>query len=180
MIVLIIASVLMAFAVPELGKVFKRTEMKSAVRDLVTTMRLARELAVFTGDLVELRIEMEKSLYYLKIYSEEKKKYQRKEAEEDFEQTRYLPKKVVFAQIDAEEGDESTNIVSIFFYSDGTASSTKIVIEDEFKKQATVEVFRNTGMAVVEMPEKPKKQQAPAAAEVQAATPPVTEEPTAE
>lgn len=156
MVVVIVISILATVGFPSFKNLYYKSELKTAARDLITTIRLARSLAVFTGDIVELRIDVDNVRYRLEVHKKDEDKdddrrHRREHKTQAHEGIRHLPGDVWFVEIESEYGDAGANIVSTFFYPDGTASYTSILLENVREKQAFIEVFQNTAMARLTM-----------------------------
>lgn len=153
-VVMVVLSIVMALSLPNFRGMTQKSELKTASREIVSTVRLARSLAVFTGKLVVLKIDVDGRKYRLVVEKDEKEK------EDDrvntYERVRELPRDVKFSNIEADEGDLENNIVYVFFYQDGSASQTLITLENKKGRQADIEIYRNTGMARIKINETEK------------------------
>lgn len=158
LLVVALLATLAAVTVPRMGGTFTATEFRTAVRDLVSTMRYARQTAVVSGEGVELRIEPEAGRYRLvqvALDSEGRVEGEIEEFEEDAvrlageaRQEQVLPESVFFALLYV-GGGEVGGEPRIVFYPDGSATGAIIGLMNEEGKAVQLELFRTTGMTRV-------------------------------
>jgi prepilin-type N-terminal cleavage/methylation domain-containing protein len=152
MVVVVILGVLMAVSAPTLRGVHERNKLRAASRELAALVRFARQQAVLRGHSTEVRVNAELGKYRLFLDPPEKGRRirsSRKIERSPMEKTRYLDAKqgkILFLSIDSPtEPAPRSGAARIEFFRNGSASPTRIVIEDEKKRLMTVEIAASTG-----------------------------------
>lgn len=166
MVVVVIIMVLVGLAAPGMRSTIQSTRMKTAARELVGTLRLARNYAIISEHPVSIEFDLEKYRYHAYVLDHlgnklEIRKRNYKSSAEDrlpplsrrLSSWQELPYKVYISAVYTSAPlTEDTDLAQVIFYADGSASPTTIALEDFTDKPRTmsIEVYRSTGMARVE------------------------------
>ena len=142
-IVVVILSILLLFAVPNMRGVYERNKLVSASRQIISLIRYARAEAITGEREIELTFDVERNKYWLdlkkfdRILGSGDRKTERREL---IEQENSLPQFVYFNKItteDDEEGQEKTDVIT--FYPDGSATGASIVLVNKTPRKKSPE-----------------------------------------
>lgn len=142
-IVVMILSILLLFAVPNMRGVYERNKLVSASRQIISLIRYARAEAITGEREIELTFDVERNKYWLdlkkfdRILGSGDRKTERREL---IEQENSLPQFVYFNKItteDDEEGQEKTDVIT--FYPDGSATGASIVLVNKTPRKKSPE-----------------------------------------
>jgi prepilin-type N-terminal cleavage/methylation domain-containing protein len=142
-IVVVILSILLVFAVPNMRGIYERNKLVSASRQIISLIRYARAEAITGEREIELNFDIEKNKYWLdlKKYSHILGSGDRKaERPELIEQELSLPQFVYFSKVTTENdeaGREKTGIIT--FYPDGSATGASIVLVNKTPRKKSPE-----------------------------------------
>lgn len=155
MIVVVILSTLLVFAVPNMRGLHERNKLIAASREIAGLIRYARAEAITGEREIEFKIDISNREYNLDL-----KKYSRvlgsgdrkAQKPEMIEQVHELPQFVFFKKVETEddpEGREKTSTLT--FYPDGSATGALIILENRTprsKKSSfmSIEVSRATAL----------------------------------
>lgn len=142
-IVVVILSILLVFAVPNMRGVYERSKLVSASRQIISLIRYARAESITGEREIELNFDIEKNKYWLDL-----KKFSRilgsgdrkAERPELIEQELSLPQFVYFSKVtteDDEKGLEKAGIIT--FYPDGSATGASIVLVNKSPRKKSPE-----------------------------------------
>ena len=142
-IVVVILSILLVFAVPNMRGIYERNKLVSASRQIISLIRYARAESITGEREIELNFDIEKNKYWLDL-----KKFSRilgsgdrkAERPELIEQELSLPQFVYFSKVtteDDEEGREKASIIT--FYPDGSATGASIVLVNKTPRKKSPE-----------------------------------------
>lgn len=142
-IVVMILSILLLFAVPNMRGVYERNKLVSASRQIISLIRYARAEAITGEREIELTFDVERNKYWLdlkkfdRILGSGDRKTERREL---IEQENSLPQFVYFNKITTEgdeEGQEKTDVIT--FYPDGSATGASIVLVNKTPRKKSPE-----------------------------------------
>jgi prepilin-type N-terminal cleavage/methylation domain-containing protein len=162
MFVVVILTTLAALSFPRMKGTFFKARVNKAARDVVGTLRMARNTAVVREKPCEVRLDAENDLYMLVLLDEffqeieqpRKRTYRKKKSTHavnmEILRPRRLPKDVHFDTIYSSTDLTEDDLSRIIYYPDGSATPTTISIRDESNLGLSVEVYRTTGMAHIE------------------------------
>lgn len=164
MLTLSIMVVLAMIALPKMRGMMGRSELDAAVRDLTATLRYARHFAVLRGDGCQMVIDPEAKTYVLTLAEIDRDGYPLEEDASsrnredsgprmsgDFAARKVLPRNLFFTLVhsSAPLNDRDGN-PRIVFYPDGSATSAILGVQDDRGKAFRINVYRTTGLAIVE------------------------------
>ena len=135
MIVVVILSTLLVFAIPNMRGLHEQNKLNSAAREIAGLVRYARAEAITGEREIELKIDIANRKFNLDL-----KKYSRvlgsgdrkAQKPEMIEKIHELPQFVFFNKVETEddpEGREKTS--SLTFYPDGSATGALIILENK-------------------------------------------------
>ncbi len=163
MIVITLLGVLAAVTVPKMGNIFRHGQLEAGTRDLVATLRYARHAAILRGDGVEVRFDPENRKYQMlpvKLDAdgqpEEQQRVRRREEKGRFQLNAEatlvhdLPPSVFYNLIHSSAPlTEERSLPRIIFYPDGSATPSKIGLQNSENRAFAIEIYRTTGLASV-------------------------------
>ena len=142
-IVVVILSILLVFAVPNMRGIYERNKLVSASRQIISLIRYARAESITGEREIELNFDIEKNKYWLDL-----KKFSRilgsgdrkAERPELIEQELSLPQFVYFSKVTTEDDEEGRKKASIItFYPDGSATGASIVLVNKTPRKKSPE-----------------------------------------
>jgi len=155
MIVIVILGVLITVTAARLKGTSQRAALLGATREIVGGFNAARQAAISTHRDVWLKFDVNKDRWWinLNVAREEEDRHAHfdRNARYSLEIPHELPPKVSFIeattgeQIYPEDENERDRLPVIVFHADGSASGGHVVLENENKRQMTVEVAQSTG-----------------------------------
>lgn len=163
MVVVAIFAIVSVLVIPRMSGTFRKGELKSAARELASTLRFARHQAVVRGGGCEVRFDPEQGRFQavaVKLGSDGLPIEDADLAEEredgdinfdgDAARIRTLPSNVFFTVIHTtappSEGNKRPRVI---FYPDGSATAAFIGLQSKDDKALSVEVYRTTGLSTV-------------------------------
>ncbi len=153
MIVMVIVGIMASVTIPSLRGPYEFNKLRGGAREVVALMRYARSTAIMSEVEVPLEIDTEKDRFRLNLdkVAAKKKPEQRKAIREGSEASwRQLPKEVVFAAVYSwDDPKKDKSIAQIVFYPDGSASDSRVVLENRDKKMMTIVLNRATALAEI-------------------------------
>ncbi len=155
MIVVVILSTLLIFAVPNMRGLHERNKLITASRQIAGLIRYARAEAITGEREIELNIDIANHEYNLDL-----KKYARvlgsgdrkAQKPERIEETHELPQFVFFKKVETEDDpDGREKETTLTFYPDGSATGARIILENITPRSKTpsfmsVEISRATAL----------------------------------
>lgn len=142
-IVVVILSILLVFAVPNMRGIYERNKLVSASRQIISLIRYARAESITGEREIELNFDIEKNKYWLdlkkfsRILGSGDRKVERPEL---IEQELSLPQFVYFSKVTTEDDEEGRKKASIItFYPDGSATGASIVLVNKTPRKKSPE-----------------------------------------
>jgi prepilin-type N-terminal cleavage/methylation domain-containing protein len=163
LLVISLAVILMALAMPRMAGTFKRGQLESSARELVGMLRYARHLAVLRAGGTQVTIHPQAGRYQLtlvdldamgepidgqEVLLPEESDFR---VPDDFRGVKTIDDSVYFTVVHSSAPlAPKTDLPRVIFYPDGSATASTISIQNDARKAYAITIYRTTGLARVE------------------------------
>ena len=161
-IVVMIIAGLAGVTIPKLTGSFRRGRITKDVREMISTLRQARNIAVLRGSGVELVFDPENGVYLLDLIDFDmsglplddegvdiEDEMERLGLSEEVFRIHKLDKKLFFSLVHASAPLSHEELPRVIYYPDGSATAAWVGIQDDYGKALGIQVYRTTGMSKV-------------------------------